>query len=87
MEEFREAQEAGFESYELYQAHRSAQAQEEIERGLRAKFGQVKRKIIENGEVIRNPKNNQLIIASDGKLYAISSADEYWMLHCAAKVL
>lgn len=75
-----EAREAGFESIIEYEAHLVEKKKEKSEIAIRAKFPTVKKKLIENGTTVVSPEDQQLLIYSDGKLYAISERDEYVLL-------
>jgi hypothetical protein len=81
-----EATEAGFDSIEAYDAHLASVVKEKREADLKSKFGQVKKRLISNGGTAK-PVEGQLVIVSGGKFFALSEADEYSLLSCAASVL
>lgn len=82
-----QANEAGFETITEYDAHLTKKKTESLEIVRRAKFPDVKKKLVENGTITIAPTEYQLLIFTEGKLYAISDGDEYQLLSCYASTV
>lgn len=83
-----EARQAGFDNIEAYDAHLLEVDKRQKELDLRAKFDDLKARLVSNGTLVADkPPENRLLISSGGRLYVISDEDEFSLLHCGARVL